>query len=294
MRAKLAELRAHFVQLRSDEVLRNSTRTVRKLTALGVGRYLMHAVLWTKGPLSVADHVATRMLQCITNTYPTKARLCRMGKTRTAECPFCTSGKNETLFHWQQECPRFHDARTKVHDDIWSAVYGAICRLLKPNTYTTYKETTIGHAPFNIPSEHVDLKERKPDGMFLLSYECHWTIVDFTRGNGNTREDLKLLEDRKRRKYARLLAAIRQQHAYVEFFPLVTTYNGAIAEDTWRAFMTRLGLDDDAQHKVLSIAAHSLCVGFSTMVDIRFSCLEHTPTGRHLASSFSARPQTLT
>jgi hypothetical protein len=130
--------------------------------------------------------------------------------------------------------------------------------------------------------------------MFVLTYERHWTIVDFTRGNGNTREDLRLLEDRKRRKYARLLAVIRERHACVEFFPLVTTYNGAIAEDTWRAFMTRLGLDDDAQHKVLSIAAHALCVGFSTMVDIRFSCLEHTPTGRHMASSFSARLQTLT
>ena len=294
VRAKLAELLAHFIQLRSDEVLRNRTRTVLKLIAPGVGRHLMHTVLWTKGPLSVADHVVKRMLQCITNTYPTKARLRRMGKTRTAECPFCASGKNETLFHWQQECPRFHDARTKVHDDIWSAVYGAICGLLKPNTYTTYKETTIGRAPFNIPSEHATLKERKPDGMFVLTYERHWTIVDFTRGNGNTREDLRLLEDRKRRKYARLLAVIRERHACVEFFPLVTTYNGAIAEDTWRAFMTRLGLDDDAQHKVLSIAAHALCVGFSTMVDIRFSCLEHTPSGRHMASSFRSRPQILT
>ena len=75
---------------------------------------------------------------------------------------------------------------------------------------------------------------------------------------------------------------------------IIRIHIGKIAEDTWRAFMTCLGSDDDAQLKVLSIAAHALCVGFSTMVDIRFSCLEHTPTGRHTASSSSTRPQTQT
>ena len=97
-----------------------------------------------------------------------------------------------------------------------------------------------------------------------------WRSDKTNMQSGNTREGLKLLEDRKRRMYTHLLTVIQQQHAYVEFFPLVTTYNGAIAKDTWRAFMTRLGLDDDARHKVLSTAAHALCVGFSTMGDIHF------------------------
>jgi hypothetical protein len=39
--------------------------------------------------------------------------------------------------------------------------------------------------------------------------------------------------------------------------------------------MSRLGLDDKAQTKVLYILAHALCIGFSTMTDIRLSCLDH-------------------
>ena len=197
-----------------------------KMTAPGVGRHLMYDVLWRSGPLSVSDKATKRMLQCITNTYPTKARLAQMGKTQTASCPFCRSGQMETLFHWQQECPRFHDARTKVHDDIWSVVYATIRKHLPAHKYVTYKETTIGQAPFDIPRAHAHIKARKPDGMFVLHYERHWTIVDFTRGNGNTRKDLRILENRKRQAYADLLAAVRVNHANVKFFPLVTTYNG--------------------------------------------------------------------
>jgi len=274
-RAEAAELRTHFIQLRSNEVFQNQTRTLQKLTAVGVGRHLMYLVLWSGGPYSVADGATKRMLQCITNTYPTKARLFKMGKARRPTCPFCSSGKPETLFHWQQECTRFHDARTKVHNDIWSAVYGAIRSHLPANKFVAYRETKIGDAPLDISNAHSAFKQRQPDGMFVLDYERHWTIVDFTRGNGNTRKDLERLENRKRQDYADLLAVIRERHAYVEFFPLVASYNGAIAEDTWRSFMGRLGLDDKAQTKVLYILAHALCIGFSTMTDIRLSCLDH-------------------
>ena len=296
VQVEAAELRTHFLQLRSSELLRKQTRTTQKLTAPGVGRHLMHKVLWGKGPLSVADQATKRMMQCITNTYPTRSRLKLMGKAHTAQCPFCRQGK-ETLFHWQQKCPQFHDARTKVHDNVWSAVYGAIRNYLPAGKFTTYKETTIGRAPFDLSQENSKFKLRKPDGMYVVNKERYWTIVDFTRGHGNTREDLKRPEDRKRRKYATLLAALRERHAYVEFFPLVASYNGAIAEDTWRAFMDRLGLDEKAQNKVLYIAAHALCVGFNTMVDIRLSSFAHislpshvhNPTGRPRA--FLSRPQ---
>ena len=149
------------------------------------------------------------MLQCITNLYPTKARLSKMGKATSSTCPFCSLGKSETLHHWQQVCPKFHDARTKVHDDIWSEVNGVIRKHLNALEYTAYKETRIGSAPFDIPREHADLKQRKPDGMFVKNHERYWTIVDFTRGHRNTREDLQLLENRKQQKYAELLAVIR-------------------------------------------------------------------------------------
>lgn len=39
------------------------------------------------------------------------------GQAKASVCPFCAK-EAETLCHWQQICPQFHDARTKVHDDI--------------------------------------------------------------------------------------------------------------------------------------------------------------------------------
>ena len=73
--AKPEELRDHFIQLRSMQVLCKQTRTTRKMTAVGVGLHLLHHVLWKEsGPYSVDNRTAKRMLQCITNTYPTKSR----------------------------------------------------------------------------------------------------------------------------------------------------------------------------------------------------------------------------
>jgi hypothetical protein len=197
-----------------------------------------------------------------------------MGKARSAKCPFCGADR-ETLGHWQQVCPQFHDARTKVHDDVWSAVYGVIRSLLPEGKFTTYKETIVAKGPFDIPREYERLKSRKPDGVYVQNDLRYRTIVDFTRVSGNTRAALRRAEERKRRIYADLLTAIRVNHAYVEFFPLVASYNGAIAENTWRAFLDRLGLDEKAQNKVLYTVAHSLCVGFNTMVDIRLSSFAH-------------------
>lgn len=272
--AKPEELREHFLKLRAERVVRNQTRTIQKMLASGVGRNLMYPVLWGRGEYSVADKVAKRMLQCLTNTFPTTARLHRMGIARHAKCPFCTGHKSETLFHWQQECTRFHDARTKVHDDIWKAVFTALRSGLPPDT-ESYRETPIGEVWLHSLNQH---KQLKPDGIFLAPQPVHWTIVDFTRGAGNNLAELRKVEERKRAVYSELISSLQHLNSSVEFFPLATTYNGAIAVDTWRACMNRLGLDDKAQTKVLYTAAHALCIGFSTMVDIRLSCRTHAHT----------------
>ena len=69
VRVEAGELCPHFIELRSKALYQKQTRTTGKLAAAGVGRQLMHPVLWSKGPFSVADGVAKTMLQCITNTY---------------------------------------------------------------------------------------------------------------------------------------------------------------------------------------------------------------------------------
>ena len=72
------------------------------------------------------------------------------------------------------------------------------------------------------------------------------------------------------------MIALKKEHSSVEFFPLVASYNGAIAVDTWKACVDRLNLDAKHQERVLLTAAQALCIGFSTMVDIRLACLTHT------------------
>ncbi len=97
-------------------------------------------------------------------------------------------------------------------------------------------------------------------------------MVDLVRRCGSSRQDLQNHEVRKHVIFADLLQELRKQHT-VQFFPLACTYNGAIAEDTWRAFMTTLGLDDKAQLNVLRTAAKAICLGFCAMVDIRHGSL---------------------
>ena len=77
------------------------------------------------------------MLQCVTNSFQTQSRLYQMGKAQLTDCPFC-GNTPENLWHWQQVCPQFNNAHTKVHDDIWTEVLAAILKHL-PEGYDVYK-----------------------------------------------------------------------------------------------------------------------------------------------------------
>ena len=117
---------------------------------------------------------------------------------------------------------------------------------------------------------------------FVHKEQHYWTLVDYTRGSGSTWEDLLKLEEAKCIKYSVLVESLREHHAYAEFIPLASTYNGAIAEDTWREFMYRTGIDNaKSQDNVLHKAAQAICLGFSTMVDVRLSSLAH----RHMQTT---------
>ncbi len=81
---------------------------------------------------------------------------------------------------------------------------------------------------------------RQPDGVFCDRHMAKYVLVDFTRGYGWTREALAKQEATKRSAYDELMRDLQVYHM-VEVFPLACGYNGAIAVDTWRAFMDRLG-----------------------------------------------------
>ena len=259
----------HFIQSLHKQILDSSSIIVQKLTATGVGRHFLHTVLWQDtGTYSMPDKAVKRMLQCLTNTFPTQSRLKLINKAPTAQCPFCPCAY-ESLFHWQQECPQFADARSKVHNDIWAEVYNAILPYASAD-FQCYKETPVGSTWLEVPTH---LRRLQPNGIFCNKRSREWTLVDYTRSNGRTRADLKPSETLKQAHYADLLAALREKHASVEFYPLSSSYNGAVAEDVWRSFMTRIGIDDQDQDKILLTAVKAICIAFSSMVEIRYGSM---------------------
>jgi ribonuclease HI len=294
VQASAQELRNHFTQLRCGRFLDKAVRTtqmadgtvsvrptwiVRKLQAKGVGRENLSNVLWSDtGLCSLEDKVVRRMLQCLTNTFPTQSRLRIMGKSTDGQCKFCSEGVTESLFHWQCKCAQFSDARTKVHNDIWTAVSKAICSYM-PKEWVFLKETPVKDI-FTSMQNHEQHALRQPDGVFFRAYNTLYVLVDFNRGYGSTREDLAKQETTKRSTYEELVSDLNIHH-FVEFFPLVSGYNGAIAVDTWTSLMDTLGIQPKFQQKVLNIAVKAICIGFSTMVDIRHGCLKATERSSH-------------
>ena len=137
------ELLDHFIQTRSRRVLRKDTSTTQKMCAAGTGRVYFHHGLW-RGTSDAK--VVKRMLQCLTETFPTQSRLALMKKVSSPKCRSCTMDKEDNLFHWLQECPKFHDARTKVHHNIWAEVYEAIVSHL-PKDWQAFKETPLRSMP---------------------------------------------------------------------------------------------------------------------------------------------------
>ena len=263
------ELLAHFIKLRNEQVLNKNSVTVLKLTAPGIGRQYLHPVLWrVAGTFSLADSQAKRMLQCVTNTFPVQARLAKIKKAQHPKCLFCQH-PYESLFHWQQQCPQFQEARTRVHHNIWSAVYSVICKRVSTQ-YECYKEVSVGQTYL---STEEGLRRMRPDSIFWNKTTCQWTLVDFTRSYGRTRADLVKAEETKQVHYQDLMVSLRQTHGSVKFYPLATGYNGSVAKDTWRAFMQRLELGDKAQVEVFHTLVQELCKGFSTMVDVRWGCM---------------------
>jgi hypothetical protein len=177
VRASAKELNNHFMHLRNGAVLAKPTRTIGKFTAQGVGREYLPTVLWSEtGLYSVQDKMVKRMLQCITNTFPTSVRLHIMRKSEDGLCKFCSEG----MYHWQCECTRFHDAQTKVHNNIWSEVSEAICSHLSKHTgWEFFKETPVKDILMNM-QHHLVHAQRTPDGVFLRRDVVKYFLVDFT------------------------------------------------------------------------------------------------------------------
>ena len=81
-------------------------------------------------------------MQAMTGTYPVTSYLHRIGKANSKQCPYCSSGQDETLSHFLSVCPRFHDARTAAHNQIRGQLSASLRKSL-PNGWMQLEETRM-------------------------------------------------------------------------------------------------------------------------------------------------------
>jgi ribonuclease HI len=81
-------------------------------------------------------------MQAMTGTYPVATYLHRIGRAQSRQCPFCSSGQDETLSHFLSVCSRFHDARTAAHNQIRSQLSVSLRESL-PAGWQLFEETPM-------------------------------------------------------------------------------------------------------------------------------------------------------
>ena len=63
-----------------------------------------------------------RWMQMVGRVFPVNTYLRRIDRHPTGDCPWCGVGVQETLAHFQSECPQFRESRTAAHHSIARAV----------------------------------------------------------------------------------------------------------------------------------------------------------------------------
>ena len=69
------------------------------------------------------DSTVRCWMKMMSGTYPVNSYLHRIKKVDSPNCTHCNHGQVETLSHFLKICPRFHHARTAVHNKVRQELY---------------------------------------------------------------------------------------------------------------------------------------------------------------------------
>ena len=69
------------------------------------------------------DSTVRCWMKMMSGTYPVNSYLHRIKKVGSPNCTYCNHGQVETLSHFLKICPRFHHARTAVHNKVRQELY---------------------------------------------------------------------------------------------------------------------------------------------------------------------------
>jgi hypothetical protein len=266
------QLGIQLINVRNNRICAKPTKTESYMRAPNVSRDLYSKILWASGQHQLPDTTVKRNLQILSNTFPTTRRLHVIGIEATDICPYCTSNVPETTTHWQSECPCFSEARTLVHNNIWTAIWHELTDATRREGWVGYRETRIidTEMKYTVAAS----ANRQPDGILHQPSTNTWILYDFTRTSGYTVEDMQSAREGKESSYAQLLEDLRTSQPEghrVLFFPIVSSYTGAIDTAGWTKAMQKpfAKMTPKCLTKILRAGITQLLLGTDTMATAR-------------------------
>ena len=67
-------------------------------------------------------------MKMMSGIYPVNSYLHKIKKVNSPNCTYCNNGQKETLSHFLKICPKFHHARTAVHNRVRQALFQMLKR----------------------------------------------------------------------------------------------------------------------------------------------------------------------
>jgi hypothetical protein len=160
-------------------------------------------------------------MKAVCGIYPTTAYLHRIGLAPSPSCPFCPGAVPETLGHFACVCPRFHNARTAAHDRSWTKIVDVILRY-SPSDWKFCWETPMSLTGLRLapcacgctagspdrPPAEPNVLNLRPDGVGVNPALRRIAILEHSRPNDATPQQLLAARERKQHKYLPILHSL--------------------------------------------------------------------------------------
>jgi hypothetical protein len=150
-------------------------------------------------------------LKCMTGTYPVHAYLNRIGITESPTCPYCPAAVPETLTHFACICPKFREARTLAHNQVWNVITSFLSTHVGPQ-WKMYDETQMAKTGLLLsPTDHATIEQigrRQPDWLLISDEFKRIAIPDLCRPSNVLPPQLQAAAQRKQQAYSPLEEAL--------------------------------------------------------------------------------------
>ena len=226
-----------------------------------------------------------------TGTYPVATYLHRIRQDISPICRHCDQGDNETLTHFLKCCPKFHHARTLMHNRVCQVLKGLLEKHL-PSDWKLYVETPIGRVGLSllpVPTETVrqagrEISTLEPSCQ-LGRWQPDFIVISHTKRLIAIGPEISLPSDshinqlseaynRKIMRYTPLLTAL-QQYAEsgwtIRILPWIVGARGLICEQHLTSALDFLGIPQSRWSVIIASTVQESIETLACMHKIRYS-----------------------